>query len=133
MRFEGVQPFLEKENDTTYLINFWATWCKPCVEELPFIEQIHSDDFDDPVEVILISLDFRNQLESKLIPFIEEHQIKSKVVVLDDPDANAWIDKVDPSWSGALPASIIYKGNKREFYPEGFTDYKSLRKIISNF
>ena len=75
LRFEGVQPFLEKENDTTYLINFWATWCKPCVEELPFIEQIHSDDFDDPVQVILISLDFRNQLESKLIPFIEEHQI----------------------------------------------------------
>lgn len=130
--FEGVQPYLENDNDTTYLINFWATWCKPCVEELPLIERIHTEDFDDPVQIILISLDFRSQIESKLIPFLEDKQIRSKVVVLDDPDANRWIDKVDPRWSGALPATIIYRGNKKLFFADGFQNFESIRKEINS-
>jgi len=131
--FSGLRPYLEKNTDTIYVVNFWATWCKPCVEELPYIEQLHDDTFASPVKVLLVSLDFRNQIENKLIPFIKERNIKSEIVVLDDPDANAWIDQVDSRWSGALPATIIYYKNEKLFFPEGFENYQSIKDIISSF
>lgn len=131
--FSGLQPLLEKNTDTIYVVNFWATWCKPCVEELPYIEQLHGDTFDNPVQVLLVSLDFRNQIENKLLPFIKERNIKSQVVVLDDPDANTWIDKVDSRWSGALPATIIYHKDQKLFFSEGFENYQSIKKVISSF
>jgi thiol-disulfide isomerase/thioredoxin len=114
-------------------VNFWATWCKPCIEELPYLEQLHQDKFDDPVNVILVSLDFINQLEEKLIPFIQEFKLRSTVVVLDDPDANSWIDKVDPTWSGAIPATFIYQRDKRMFFPDSFEDYASIKSVINSF
>lgn len=131
--FDDFEPYLRKNNDTIYVINFWATWCRPCIEEIPFIEQIHNDQFSDPVKVILVSLDFKNQIDSKLIPFLNQQTIKSEVVVLDDPDANSWIDKVDPRWSGAIPATIIYKREKKIFFGEGFENYETVRNILTDF
>ena len=131
--FSQLQPYLQKNNDTIYVVNFWATWCKPCVEELPYIEQLHEDTFPHPVEILLVSLDFRNQVQDKLIPFIRDKMIRSDVVVLDDPDANSWIDKVDPRWSGAIPATLIYHGEEKLFFPEGFENYQTVKEIISNF
>ena len=128
--FEGIKPYLEKDSDTVYVVNFWATWCKPCIEELPFIEQLHRDPINQPLQVILVSLDFRNQVQSKLIPFINEHSLQSKVIVLDDPDANSWIDRVDESWSGAIPATLVYKKEKRMFFHEGFENYQSIKSAI---
>ena len=130
--FEGVKPYLEKNNDTVYVVNFWATWCKPCVEELPYLEQLNQDQMNQPLQVILVSLDFRNQVQSKLVPFIREHALQSPVIVLDDPDANSWIDQVDESWSGAIPATLIYKKEKRLFFHEGFEDYESIKLAINH-
>ncbi|NND32981.1 MAG: redoxin domain-containing protein [Saprospiraceae bacterium] len=131
--FSGFKPYLEKDNDTIYVINFWATWCRPCVEELPLLEKLESDQFEHPLEVILVSLDFRNQVETKLVPFISEHDLQSKIIVLDDPDANSWIDQVDERWSGALPATVVYRGQKRLFFPDAFADYQSLKSTLINF
>ena len=128
--FEGVKPYLEKNNDTVYVVNFWATWCKPCVEELPFLEQLQQDHINQPLQVVLVSLDFRNQIQSKLIPFINDHSLQSKVIVLDDPDANSWIDQVDERWSGAIPATLVYRREKRLFFKEGFEDYESIKSAI---
>jgi thiol-disulfide isomerase/thioredoxin len=128
--FEGIRPYLEKNNDTVYVVNFWATWCKPCVEELPFFEQLHQDQINHPVQVILVSLDFRKQIEMKLIPFINEYSLQSKVILLDDPDANSWIDQVDESWSGAIPVTLVYKREKRLFFNEEFEDYESIKSAV---
>lgn len=133
LNFEGVKPYLEKDNDTIYVVNFWATWCKPCIEELPFLEQLQQDQKNQPVQVLLVSLDFANQIQSKLIPFINDHSLQSKVIVLDDPDANAWIDQVDERWTGAIPATLVYKREKRLFFNEGFEDYESIRSAIDKF
>ncbi|MFT5167540.1 MAG: thiol-disulfide isomerase/thioredoxin, partial [Saprospiraceae bacterium] len=64
--FEALVPLFEKQNDTTYVINFWATWCKPCVAELPYFEELHNRYKGKKVKVLLISLDFPNQIEKKL-------------------------------------------------------------------
>ena len=127
--FEELQPRLSFENDTTYVVNFWATWCLPCVKEMPAFQQIHDEYANEKIKVLLVSLDFVKQIDSRLIPFIEKYELTPEVIVLNDPDANAWIDKVSPDWSGALPATLIFNKHFRGFYEQGF-DYTSLKQIV---
>ncbi len=132
--FRQFEPILHPTaSDTLYVVNFWATWCAPCIKELPYFEQLGAQYTPQKVKVLLISLDFKNQIETRVIPFMERKQLKSKVIVLSDPDANAWIDKVDPSWSGALPATMIIKGDKREFHEKSFTTYDELESLITKY
>lgn len=129
--FEEIEPLFGKKNDTVYVINFWATWCKPCIKELPAFEELNENFRNRKVELVLISLDFPNKHESHLLPFIEEHDIRSRVIHLADTDANKWIDKVSPLWSGSIPATLIYKGNSKEFYEKTLT-YEELEKIVES-
>jgi len=130
--FKTFEPYLKIQNDTTYVINFWATWCQPCVAELPYFEKINSDYKDKKVKVILISLDMKKDADSKLLSFIKKKNLQSEVIFLNDPDANAWIGKVDSTWSGAIPATIIYTKNKRKFYEKSFT-FEELEAEIKSF
>ena len=130
--FAGLEPFLNKNDGKTHVINFWATWCAPCVKELPFFEKIHEKYADKNVEVILVSLDFPRQYDSKLKPFIADKNIKSKVVALNDVDSNSWIPKVNEDWTGAIPATLIYNKDRRQFYEQSF-DYEELETQIQQF
>ena len=130
--FDKLEYFLTQKNDTTYVVNFWATWCVPCVEELPHFEELNAKYKKDKIKVMLVSLDMYKMVESKLLPFIKEKQLKSDVVYLRDPDQNTWLPKVDSTWSGALPATLIYNKDMRKFYEKSFT-YAELEKEVSNF
>jgi thiol-disulfide isomerase/thioredoxin len=130
--FNKIEPFLHRENDTVYVVNLWATWCAPCVAELPIFEQLQSDHKADKIKVILVSLDMAKDVETKLIPFIQKRGLKSKVIHLHDPDADSWINKVDTTWSGAIPATLIYSSGKRRFYEQSFTA-EALDKELKQF
>ncbi|MDX5320174.1 MAG: TlpA family protein disulfide reductase [Bacteroidota bacterium] len=130
--FSEFEPLLHQQNDTIYVINFWATWCKPCVKELPFFDKLTSEFPEEKIKVILVSLDFAEAKNERVIPFLEKKQIQSQVVILDDQDANAWIEKVDPSWSGAIPATVLYKNNHRSFFEKEFHE-EELKQTIKQF
>jgi thiol-disulfide isomerase/thioredoxin len=132
--FEELQEYLPGDENQLVILNFWATWCKPCVKEMPYFQEL-SEKYasDESVLVILVSLDMESQLESRLIPFMKKHKLHPDVVVLDDPDANRWIDRVDPSWSGAIPATLFYKGDRRKFFQQSFHSVKELETIIQTF
>jgi thiol-disulfide isomerase/thioredoxin len=130
IKFSQFQSFLDKQNDTLYVMNFWATWCKPCVEELPYFDDIDQNFKDSKVKVILVSLDFSDELETRLIPFIRNKEITSKVILLDESNPNTFIDKVSPEWSGAIPATFMFKGKESAFYERSFT-YPELESIIN--
>ncbi|MDX1462332.1 MAG: TlpA disulfide reductase family protein [Marinirhabdus sp.] len=117
-------------SEKTYVLNFWATWCKPCVKELPYFERLRAT-YASQIEVVLVSLDFPENIDKQVVPFIAKHNLLSTIVLLDDPDANTWIPKVDKSWSGAIPATLIIKGDRKEFYEQSFT-YTELEKEVQS-
>ena len=82
--FDGLYSKIDLSMDKTYVINFWATWCSPCVKELPFFEEVNKKFNEKNTEVILVSLDFPSQIETKLKPYLKNNNIKSKVILLND-------------------------------------------------
>ena len=97
---------------------------------IEYFEEIHEKYKGQKVKVHLVSLDFSTQIEKKLIPFIQQRNLKPEVVVLDDPDANSWINKVSEKWSGAIPATLIFKGDKRSFFEQSFESAEEIWALV---
>jgi len=130
-KFEAFEKAIIKEDDNIYVINFWATWCAPCIKELPYFEKLHTD--NPKVKVILVSLDSHKDLEKKLIPFVARKQLTANVILLSDKDYNSWLNKIDESWSGAIPATLILNGKRKLFAEREFDNFTELNDYVNTF
>lgn len=99
---------IESTGQTT-VINFWATWCKPCVEELPAFDSLAKA---GTAKVLLVCLDFKEEIEKKVNPFLKKKNITTECVLLDEINGNDYIDKISKAWSGAIPATLFVNGAK---------------------
>jgi thiol-disulfide isomerase/thioredoxin len=106
---------IHNSSDTTYVVNFWATWCKPCVAELPDFEKLHINYHSKKVKVILVSMDFKEEIEKRLKAFIQKNQYTAEIILLDEINGNDFINQISEKWSGAIPATLITKNNKSTF------------------
>lgn len=129
---QGLKSYLNQSDDTTYVLNFWATWCKPCIEEMPDFLRLNREMQHKRFKMVLVSLDFPSQVKSRLIPYIEDNNIDAEVVLLDDPNSNAWIPMVNENWSGSIPGTLIYNQDNRVFF-EKKLHYKELKKIVEQY
>ena len=127
--FDELYKTIDLTSDNTYVINFWATWCKPCVKELPYFEYVNDTYSEKNVKVLLVSLDFPSQIESKIKPYIFTKKIRSKVLLLDDPDLKTWIPKVSNKWGGGIPATLIVNRSNYNFYPNPFNQESLVNEI----
>jgi thiol-disulfide isomerase/thioredoxin len=130
IKFSDLEQIIQKD-DGIYVINFWASWCGPCVAEMPAFETLSNDLRLNNVKVVFISLDFKRDL-ANVKKFVEEKKINSPVYLLDEPDYDSWIDKVNPKWSGTIPATLIGQGKRQEFYEQTF-DYQTLNEKVRHF
>jgi thiol-disulfide isomerase/thioredoxin len=105
----GLQKVIQAPGGEVKVINFWATWCAPCIKELPFLEKLGAERKDVKVTLVSLDLDLDPNPE-KVRKFVERKKIKSRVLILDAGNPNEWIDKIDKRWSGALPATLIING-----------------------
>ncbi|WBA43251.1 TlpA disulfide reductase family protein [Hymenobacter canadensis] len=123
VRLPELQRRLSQPSDTTYVVNFWATWCAPCVKELPNFEQLNRAYAGRKVKVLLVSTDYASQLDKKVRPFVARRGLRSEVLLLNETDPNTWMDKVDSQWSGALPFTLMInnKRQKRASFEQEFT------------
>ena len=130
VKFDALEQLMSAASDKMQVINFWATWCAPCIKELPHFETLNKH--NDRLEVTLVSLDFASKVD-KVNSFMQKRNLQSKVLLLDEIDYNSWIDKVDPSWSGAIPATlIINQSTGRRKFVEGELKEEELQELVSN-
>lgn len=130
---DQLQARIEKAGDTTLVLNFWATWCKPCVEELPCFDELRDLYGTQNIQIVLVSLDFKSQLEKKFIPFLKHQQLKSEVALMADQDLNTWIPMIYEDWDGAIPATLVIKGKKRKFNLGKFENLDELETFVRPF
>ncbi|MCE7862106.1 MAG: TlpA family protein disulfide reductase [Bacteroidetes bacterium CHB5] len=106
IKLKDLQKLLTTKTDRVQVINFWATWCAPCVKEIPLFEKLKTDNSN--IDITLVSMDFDlDPNPAKVERFVSRKGLKNKVVILAETDPNSWIDKIDKSWSGALPATLV--------------------------
>lgn len=119
-----------KNDDTLYIVNFWATWCAPCVKELPEFNELRDMYAGKPVKILMVSLDFADAYPKKLASFIKKKKLMPEVVWLDETNANIFIPKIAEEWQGSIPATLIIyrKKNYRNFF-EGVINAKQVSSI----
>lgn len=106
IKLPELQRLISEKSDGIHVINFWATWCAPCVKELPLFEKVNEERSDIKVTLVSLDLDL-DPNPDKVYKFIARKDLKSEVLLLDERDPNSWIDKIDARWTGALPATLI--------------------------
>ncbi|MBS1645532.1 MAG: TlpA family protein disulfide reductase [Bacteroidetes bacterium] len=100
------------KSDTTYIINFWASWCGPCVKELPQFDELVYRFSGKPVKVLLVSMDFEEDYPEKLEKYVSRKKLLPEVIWFSDTKPDEFIPKIEPSWSGAIPVTLIIAGSK---------------------
>lgn len=117
------------EKDKVVIINFWASWCAPCIEELPYFKKLKKE--LPSVRVVLINVDFESEVEKKVNPFLAKSQYGSlENIRLIGIPADDWMPVVDQDWSGAIPATLILTGGKKKFIEQKFENYNALKTAI---
>src|SRR5688572_3462605 len=109
IKLPELQELITSKGDDIKVINFWATWCAPCVKEMPLFEKLGQERKD--VKVTLVSMDLDLDPDpAKVHKFVARKKLQSQVLILDEKDPNSYIEQIEKSWSGALPATIIING-----------------------
>jgi thiol-disulfide isomerase/thioredoxin len=124
------------ESKTPLIINFWATWCQPCIEEIPyFLEEVKENNASassaDSLTILLVSLDFKEAFPKGISSFAAKRKIKAPIVWLDETNADYFCPKIDAKWSGAIPATLFInkKTGHRNFVEEQIS-HEQLKKEI---
>src|SRR5579871_4360253 len=103
--------------DHPLIVNFWATFCGPCMREMPYFQSITEKYKDKNVELILVSLDLPSYYPAKISSFAKEKNISSTIIWLDETNADYFCPKIDKKWSGGIPSTLFInnKKNYRQF------------------
>ncbi|MFA0961939.1 TlpA disulfide reductase family protein [Roseivirga sp. BDSF3-8] len=134
IKYPELLNLIDEPGEDILVVNFWATWCGPCVKELPYFESVNKKYAANGIKTVLVSLDDADVLESKVIPFVKRKQLDSEVVLLDETDFNAFINKVDKRWSGAIPATLIIdKGSGDRIFIGEPVNQQELENYIAKF
>ena len=131
---DELEERFEQGGDTVFVVNFWATWCKPCIAEVPAFDEFHRSMAGEPVRVIMVSLDDPEDVHSKVEAFIKRKGLEPDFVLLDESKPHLWIDRVDETWSGAIPATLLLDAasGRRLFLEREFT-FEELSKTVEIF
>ena len=109
-----------KESTRPLVVNFWATWCRPCIEEIPWFQRVVSSHQADSVELILVSVDYREEYPAGIENTAAKRNFTATIYWLNETNADYFCPRVDPKWSGAVPATLFVnnKTGYRKFMEE---------------
>ena len=129
--YNELETHIGKYASQTVVINFWATYCAPCVKEVPYFNQLQEKYRSNNLKVVLVNLDFKSQLKQRLDKFLDEHSLSLEIVVLADQDADAWVPRVCADWDGGLPFTLVLqKGVVKDTHRQEFQSFGELEKFV---
>ena len=131
-KYAEVEPFFRQKNDNiTYIVNFWATWCRPCIREKEHFEQLTRESSRDDLQVIMISVDKEEDVPTKMKDFVAERPLALPVVAFTDNFYDGWIYKVAPAWQrSSIPVTLFYRNGKRYFNKGQISSYRELTSLV---
>ncbi|WP_128548012.1 redoxin family protein [Larkinella soli] len=129
----GLRKLIKNDSDKLRLINVWATWCGPCVQEFPEFITIDRMYRDRDFELITVSAD-KPDKKAKALEFLKKKEASNKNYLFSSEDKYALIEAVDPNWPGALPYTILVEpGGKIVYSKQGTIDVLEMkRRIVEN-
>lgn len=129
----GLDSLIANRSGKILVLNIWATWCGPCKEEFPDLVKISRDLEKDKVEFAAISVDYPDEISSKIRPFLKKLNVPFTVFVSAFASQDTLINNIDKDWSGGIPATFIYdtRGNRRKLL-FGLQSYQQFKKAIED-
>ncbi len=136
-KITDVEQYIADSRDEVLVINFWATFCKPCVAEIPFFISTVEKYKSSKVSLLLVSLDLPSFYPKKIASFVKKNRFKTAIAWLDETNADYFCPKIDNTWSGSIPATLVInkKTGFRKFAEEEMsreTFEAIIKQAISN-
>ena len=129
--WSDIESFLAEPSDSVTVMNFWASWCRPCVAELPHFEKLRKENKFKNVRWVYVSLDFADEKAKSLEPVVEKKLQGARVWLLNETDYNQWMGKIDEKWSGSIPATLFYNhSTKKRIFAEAKLSESKLLSLI---
>src|SRR5690625_1855263 len=132
---DELKSIIGQNDDKLYVINFWATWCKPCIDELPGFMAVHEQYKDDPnFRMILVSLDHKRHLNTKVKKFIDKNNIEAEVLLFDESrHASEGMSQIEKNWMGAIRGTFLYKNGEKLFFKQFQMTQYELEDLVDDF
>lgn len=131
IKLKELQNILNQKSDSVLVVNFWATWCKPCVKEIPDFVKLQAELANTKTKFVFVNVDKAEDANTVVAKFVKKKKIQGTVLLLDDQNANYWMPAIDRHWGGSIPATLIYnQGNKKRKFFEGQLSKDELKKLI---
>ena len=134
IKVPDLEKILKNPDNKLFVVNLWATWCAPCVKELPGFEKVASEYDGSKVKFIMISLDFPSEVEKQLLPFLKKNHISLDVAVMTDTDYDSWVRKIDKDWQGNIPSTLLFNNTRKtRYFHSGDLSESELKKLIDKY
>src|SRR5690606_11419898 len=105
VNFTELEKELKDSSDTLKVVNFWATWCAPCIAEMPHFVRAQEAYQNKKVKFIYVSLDFSKNKDN-VLKVAAKKGLKGNLLLLKD-DPNSYVNKIDPDWEGQIPITLV--------------------------
>lgn len=125
-KVEDLKAAIQKAEGPT-IFNFWATFCKPCIEEIPYFQELVKKYEAAGVRLVLVNLDAPEEYPARIQTFARRFKMTAPIAYLNESNADLFCPAVDEQWSGAIPASLFV--NNRTGYRKFYEDQLSREEL----